>query len=344
MTRAWPRWSARRSNPTSAGDGPMEEIRTRWGDKPYHSLDYHLRETFGEKVYRISLNAGCTCPNRDGTLGSRGCIFCSAHGSGDFAAAADASVTTQIEAARQRLWDKRHCRKYSAYFQAFTNTYGPYERLRSLYFEAVCHPDVAVLSVATRPDCLPLAILELLEELSRIKPVWVELGLQTIHPATSSFLRSGFTLDCFQKAVLELKRRRIPVIVHVILGLPGETREMMLQTVDYLAALHVDGVKLQLLHVLTDTDLYDYYCSHPFPLLSREEYCCLIMECLEHLPQDVVIHRLTGDGPKALLAAPLWSCAKRTVLNEIHRCMKEHGSFQGRYRIGSGSVPGTEAP
>lgn len=328
----------------------MDTYRTRWGDKPYYSLDYYLKQTFGEKIYRISLNAGCTCPNRDGTLGSRGCIFCSAQGSGDFAAPAAASITEQIETARLQLLKKRGCRKFIAYFQAFTNTYGPLERLKRLYLEAVSHPAVAALSIATRPDCLPPEMLQLLEELSRIKPLWIELGLQTIHPDTRTFIRSGFTLDCFQNAVLELKRREIPVIVHVILGLPGETRQMMLKTIDYLARLSVDGVKLQLLHILTDTDLYEYYCSHPFPLLSREEYCSLIMECLEHLPPDVVIHRLTGDGPKHLLAAPLWSSGKRTVLNEIHRCLAEHHSFQGKYWAGQnpwpanpdfGSLPGS---
>lgn len=309
----------------------MDTWRTCWGDKPYHSLDYYLRQTFGEKVYRISLNAGCTCPNRDGTLGSRGCIFCSAHGSGDFAAPPQPSVTAQIEAAKEQLAKKRGCRRFIAYFQAFTNTYGPIGRLRQVYLEAVSHPDIAVLSIATRPDCLPPEMLKLLEELSRIKPVWVELGLQTMHQQTHAFIRSGFTPDCFENAVSKLQNRQIPVIVHVILGLPGETRDMMLQTVDYLAALPVNGIKLQLLHVLTDTDLYDYYCSHPFPLLSLEEYCSLIRDCLEHLPQDIVIHRLTGDGPRHLLAGPMWSTRKRMVLNEIHRCLKESGSFQGKY-------------
>lgn len=309
----------------------MDTWRTRWGDKPYYSLDYYLKQAFGEKVYRISLNAGCTCPNRDGTLGSRGCIFCSAHGSGDFAALPQASVTAQIEAAKRQLAQKRGCRKFIAYFQAFTNTYGPLGRLRQLYLEAISHPDIAVLSIATRPDCLPPEMLGLLAELSRIKPVWVELGLQTIHPQTHAFIRSGFTLDCFQNAVAELKRRKIPVVVHLILGLPGESRDMMLETVDYLASLSVDGVKLQLLHVLTDTDLYEEYCRQPFPLLSLEEYCSLIKDCLEHLPQNVVIHRLTGDGPRRLLAGPMWSTRKRMVLNEIHRCLKEQGSFQGKY-------------
>lgn len=309
----------------------MDTWRTCWGDKPYYSLDYYLKQAFGEKVYRISLNAGCTCPNRDGTLGSRGCIFCSAHGSGDFATPQKATVTAQIEAAKGQLIQKRGCRKFIAYFQAFTNTYGPPERLRRLYLEAISHPDIAVLSLATRPDCLPPKMLNLLEELSCIKPVWIELGLQTMHAKTHDFIRSGFSLDCFQDALWELKHRRVPVIVHVILGLPGETRDMMLQTVDYLAGLPIDGIKLQLLHVLTDTDLYRYYCRHPFPLLSLEEYCSLVTDCLEHLPQNVVIHRLTGDGPRHLLAGPMWSTRKRMVLNEIHRCLAQNGSFQGKY-------------
>lgn len=305
-------------------------LRKFWGDKPYYSLDYYLKEQFGEKVYRLSLNGGCTCPNRDGTLGRGGCIFCSKEGSGDFSAPASASVTEQIESAKARVAGKRNCRKFIAYFQAYTNTYGAIEKLRAMFLEAIAHPDIVVLSIATRPDCLPEEVLALLDELNRIKPVWVELGLQTIHPATSRFIRSGFDLPCFEAAVLQLREIGIPAIAHVILGLPGESRAQMLETVDYLGKLKIDGVKLQLLHVLTDTDLYDYYLKHPFPLLEQEEYCDLIRECIEHLPPETVIHRITGDGPKKLLAGPLWSCNKRQVLNRIHSLMKECGSYQGK--------------
>ncbi len=308
----------------------MTDVRTRWGDKPYCSLDYYLREQFGEKVYRLSLNAGLTCPNRDGTLGNRGCIFCSGHGSGDFAAAPAGSVTRQIEAARIQVAKKRNCRKFIAYFQAYTNTYGPLPYLRKIFFEAIRHPDIVALSIATRPDCLPEEVLDLLTELARIKPVWIELGLQTIHPRTSSFIRSGFSLECYETSVHRLQERHIPVITHVILGLPGETKQDMLETIDYLAGLGIDGIKLQLLHILTDTDLYTYYQEHPFPLLSMEDYCELVMECIEHLPPDMVIHRITGDGPARLLFAPLWSLRKRHVLNQIHKTMQEHNSYQGK--------------
>ena len=304
--------------------------RTRWADKPYYSLDYYLKKQFGEKVYRLSLNAGLTCPNRDGTLDTRGCIFCSRGGSGDFAASADRSVTEQIEDAKEMIAKKSSCKKYIAYFQAYTNTYGPVSYLRSIFLEAIEHPDIAVLSVATRPDCLQDEVLALLSELNRIKPVWVELGLQTIHESTGRFIRSGFSLSCFTDAVQRLKSCGIPVIVHVILGLPGETKDMMLETIDYLAHLGIDGIKLQLLHILTDTDLFDYYQEHPFHLPSPEEYCDLICECIEHLPPNVVIHRLTGDGPKKLLAAPLWSSNKKTVLNRIHKTLRERNAWQGR--------------
>lgn len=324
QTRKPPKKQARK--PSAA----TSERPILWGDKPYYSLDFYLREQFKEKVYRLALNGGCTCPNRDGTLGTGGCIFCSREGSGDFAASASASITEQIEAAKVQIVRKRPCRKFIAYFQAFTNTYGPIDKLRKMFFEAIAHPDVVVLSIATRPDCLPEEVLVLLKELNQIKPVWVELGLQTIHPDTSRFIRSGFDLGCFESAVMALRKLEIPVIAHVILGLPGETEAMMLETVDYLGQLGIDGVKLQLLHVLTDTDLYHYYLKHPFPLLAQDKYCKLVIQCLEHLPPRTVIHRITGDGPKKLLAGPLWSCNKRQVLNQIHRMMKEQNSWQGK--------------
>lgn len=309
----------------------MYTKQTHWGDKPYYSLDYYLKEKFGEKVYRLSLNAGLTCPNRDGTLDTRGCIFCSRGGSGDFAAPVSESITSQINAAKQLISNKSRCQKFIAYFQAYTNTYGPVDYLRKIFYEAIQHPDIVVLSIATRPDCLSEEILTLLSELNQIKPVWVELGLQTIHADTSRFIRSGFTLACFMDAVCHLKKLHIPVITHVILGLPGETKTQMLETVDFLSHLGIDGIKLQLLHILTDTDLYDYYKEHPFPLLSLEEYCQLLCCCIELLPPDMVIHRITGDGPKKLLAGPLWSSNKKLVLNQIHKTMKECDSYQGKH-------------
>ena len=304
-----------------------------WGEKRYYSVDYYLKQAFGEKVYRLSLNGGMTCPNRDGTLGSRGCIFCSSAGSGDFAQNGCAPIPDQLAAAKGQLMQKRNCRKFIAYFQAYTNTYAPVDVLRKLFWEAVSDPDVVILSIATRPDCLSEEVLSLLDELNQYKPVWIELGLQTIHPDTSRFIRSGFTLECFHQAVSDLARRQISVIVHVILGLPGETPRQMLETVSHVGRLPVFGIKLQLLHVLSDTDLGALYQKQPFPLFSMEEYCELIGDCLELLPPAITIHRLTGDGPKNLLIAPLWSSAKRTVLNQIQKTMKDRDTWQGKYYI-----------
>ncbi|MCI8300383.1 MAG: TIGR01212 family radical SAM protein [Lachnospiraceae bacterium] len=302
-----------------------------WNGKRYYALDYYLKQTFGEKVYRLALNGGMTCPNRDGTLGSRGCIFCSQAGSGDFAQKSCQPVSLQLSEAKAQIRAKRNCRKFIAYFQAYTNTYAPVDYLRKIFTEAILDPDVVILSIATRPDCLSFDILNLLAELNQIKPVWVELGLQTIHPDTSRFIRSGFTLECFHQAVHALTLRRLPVIVHVILGLPNETRAQMLETVAHVGALQVFGVKLQLLHILSDTDLGDFYKKQPFPLLTQDAYCDLIADCLERLPQTITIHRLTGDGPKELLTAPLWSLAKRSVLNQIEQTLKLRDTWQGKY-------------
>lgn len=302
-----------------------------WGEKRYYSVDYYLKQAFGEKVYRLALNGGMTCPNRDGTLGSRGCIFCSAAGSGDFAQDGCIPIPEQLAAAKGQLRNKRNCRKFIAYFQAYTNTYAPVEKLRKLFMDAIKDPDVVILSIATRPDCLSGEVLKLLEGLNRIKPVWVELGLQTIHSDTSHFIRSGFTLECFHQAVLELHQRGIPSIVHVILGLPGESGAQMLETVSHVGRLPVFGIKLQLLHVLSGTDLGALYRERPFPLFTQEEYCEMVCRCLELLPPSITIHRLTGDGPKELLMAPLWSRAKRSVLNQIHQTLKEQDTWQGKY-------------
>ena len=305
-------------------------MRKYWNEKRYYSLDYYLKETFGEKVYRIALNGGMTCPNRDGTLDTRGCIFCSAGGSGDFASSVDLSVTKQIEEGKKLLHKKTDCRLFIAYFQAYTNTYAPVSYLRKIFSEAICHPDIVALSIATRPDCLDSEILTLLSELNHIKPVWVELGLQTIHPQTATFIRRGFDYDCYEKAVFSLKAQGISVITHLILGLPSETHEQMLSSVKKISTLPLDGVKLQLLHVLENTDLADYYKKEGFSVLSQKEYVELIIDCLEYLPQNVVIHRLTGDGPRKLLLAPEWSIHKKQVLNQIQRRLKERDTYQGR--------------
>ncbi len=302
-----------------------------WNGKPYHSLDSYVREQFGEKLYKLALDGGMTCPNRDGTISYGGCIFCSEGGSGEFAQKQMTSVSEQIEAAKKRL-EGKFSGRYIAYFQSYTNTYAPVSYLEPLFMEAILHPDVAALSIATRPDCLPEDVLELLSRLNQIKPVWIELGLQTIHPQTAGLIRRGYPLSCFETAYLNLKKRGLTVIVHVILGLTGETREMMLSTISYLGNLspRLDGVKLQLLHILKGTSLAAMYQEHPFPVFSMEEYIDFVIDCVELLPPEIVIHRLTGDGPKSLLIAPLWSSNKKLVLNTLTRRFKERASYQGK--------------
>ena len=301
-----------------------------WNGKPYHSFDYMLKERFGEKIYKVALNGGMTCPNRDGTLGSRGCIFCSAGGSGDFAGNRQDSITQQIEKQASSIRQKRGVAKFIAYFQAYTNTYAPVDYLRRIYTEAISHPDIVAVSIGTRPDCLDKDILQLLDELNQKKPVWVELGLQTIHETTAQYIRRGYPLSCFEQAVSELRKRNLDVIVHTILGLPGENRNDILSTIEYLNHQDIQGIKLQLLHVLKGTDLADDYLAGKFQVYTMEEYLDLVIDCLEHLNPEIVIHRLTGDGPKDLLIAPLWSSAKRTVLNTLHRKCKLQHSFQGK--------------
>lgn len=301
----------------------------RWGEKPYYSLDYDLKQTYGGKLYKLALNGGMSCPNRDGTLGTRGCIFCSAGGSGDFAAPAALSVIEQIHHEIERIKKKDTTGRYIAYFQAYTNTYAPVWRLRELFEAAIACPEVAVLSIATRPDCLPDEVIELLAELNEKKPVWVELGLQTIHEDTARYIRRGYELPCFETAVAKLAAKHITIITHVILGLPGETAEDMYETIQYLNRQPIQGVKLQLLHVLEGTDLAADYRAGKFRTLSETVYCELICGCIARLRPDIVIHRLTGDGPSDILIEPLWSRRKIPVLNTIHHHMKETGIWQG---------------
>ena len=293
-----------------------------------------MQERFGCKVYKLALDGGMTCPNRDGTLDTRGCIFCSTGGSGDFAQGRCGSVAGQIEGARARLWSKTGAEKFIAYFQSYTNTYAPVEYLETLFSEAISQPSVAALSIGTRPDCLPGEVVELLGRLNKIKPVWVELGLQTIHPDTARYIRRGYELAVYEDALARLKAAGITVIVHVILGLPGEDRERMLQTIDYLGGLHrPDGVKLQLLHVLEGTDLVDDWREGKFSCMEPEEYYDLLCDCLERLPPDMVIHRLTGDGPKRILLSPLWTGDKKRVLNDLNRTLQRRNVRQGaKYR------------
>ena len=302
----------------------------KWGEKPYHSLDYMLRERFGEKVYKVTLNGGMSCPNRDGKLGTRGCIFCSAGGSGDFAADSSLSITEQIDRQISILSAKRPIHKYIAYFQAFTNTYAPVEYLEKIFTEALAHPGIAALSIGTRPDCLGKDVVTLLSRLNRQKPVWVELGLQTIHEKTAAYIRRGYPLSCFEDAVRRLRSEDIEIIVHTILGLPGESTQDILNTMKYLNHQDIQGIKLQLLHVLRGTDLASDYEKGLFCTYERDEYISLVISCLEHLRPDMVIHRITGDGPKDLLIAPLWASRKREVLNLLHHQMKENHNYQGR--------------
>lgn len=288
----------------------------------YTTLNNYLKERFGEKVYKIALNGGFTCPNRDGSIDTRGCIFCSKGGSGDFAESPDLTITEQIENGKKRLEKKIKNGKYIAYFQAFTNTYAPVERLRKIYEEAINHPDIVALSIGTRPDCLGDDVLALLDELNKIKPIFVELGLQTINEDTAKYIRRGYTLEVYDKAVADLHKIGINVVTHIILGLPNESKEDMLNSVKY-ACKVTDGIKLQLLHILKGTDLAKDYEQGKFEVLTLEQYTEIIKECVQIIPENVVIHRLTGDGAKKDLIAPLWSADKKTVLNTINRALKE---------------------
>ena len=298
-------------------------------NKPYRSLNAYYREIFGRKTAKISLDGGFTCPNRDGTCGTRGCLFCSAGGSGDFAENAALSITEQIENGKKQTADKWKDPAYIAYFQAFTNTYAPVEELRRKYEEALTCEGVEGISIATRADCLPNDVLDLLSELNQKTKLWVELGLQTADEESAKFIRRGYSLRVFEKAVHDLAERDIPVIVHVILGLPGESRETILKTIDCINHLPVQGIKLQLLHVLSDSDLADIYEAGNYTPLTKEEYISLTGDCIAHLREDIVIHRLTGDGDKNTLLAPLWSLRKRDVLNSLHKYLKENNIRRG---------------
>jgi radical SAM protein (TIGR01212 family) len=290
----------------------------------YLSFNKYLKDKFGQKVYKISLDGGFTCPNRDGKTGTRGCIFCSKGGSGDFAESREMSITEQIENGKKRVEKKIKSGKYIAYFQAFTNTYAPVEMLRQKYEEAINHHDIVALSIATRPDCLGDDVLRLLDEINKIKPVFVELGLQTIHQKSAKYIRRGYDLSVYDKAVRDLKKIGVNVVVHVILGLPNENENDMLETVKYVCESGANGIKLQLLHVIDGTDLANDYEKGLFKTLEFDEYINLIVKCVKIIPKDIVIHRLTGDGAKKDLIAPLWSADKKRVLNAINKALREN--------------------
>ena len=319
-----------------------------WLGKPYFSLDAWCKQVYGQKVWKLSLQAGLTCPNRDGTLGRRGCIFCSEGGSGDFAlpvGSPQTGIRADLEQLITAACEKHAGSPFIAYFQAFTNTYGPLPYLAALYERVLQVPGIIGISIATRPDCISPEIVCLLKSLQKKYPgkrIWVELGLQTMHDTTAHYLRRGYDLPCFEQAMQLLgsgksggtdtsfdPADRIPVIVHVIIGLPGETPDMLYQTIAYLNTFPLFGIKLQLLHVLAHTDLAEDYRQGLFQTLSLDEYLALTAGCLARLSPDIVIHRVTGDGPKSITLAPKWSFDKKNVLNSLHRYMKNHALSQG---------------
>lgn len=297
----------------------------------YYSLNEYLQKCFGEKVYKLALDIGCTCPNRDGTLGSGGCIFC--HNGSSHFAETGIEINTQIENAKNRVKSKIKTEKFIAYFQSFTNTYGDINYLKKQFTTAIERDDIVALSIGTRPDCLPLEILEILESLNKIKPLWIELGLQTSKEKSAEYIRRGYPNTTYENAVKELKNRGITVITHIIIGLPNETKEDILNTVDFAVKCGTDGVKLQLLHILEDTDLYEDYKQGKVEVLSLEKYIDILFACLEKIPKNIVIHRITGDAPKALLVEPKWSANKKMVLNTINKELEKRDIMQGRYAL-----------
>ena len=288
----------------------------------YYSLNEYLKNTFGEKVYKISLDGGMTCPNRDGKIDTRGCIFCSRGGSGEFSASRNLSITEQIAQAKERICRKTDCKKFIAYFQPFTNTYAPVEYLEKIFTEAIAPDEIMALSVATRPDCLPDEVIGLLSRFNKIKPVWVELGLQTVHQSTADYIRRGYPLSVYDDAVKRLHKEGISVITHIIIGLPNEIDDMIIESARY-AGECSDGIKLQLLHILKGTDLCDEFYKGNVSVLSLEKYTEVLVKCLQAIPKTTVIHRLTGDGDKNILVAPMWSADKKRVLNYINKAIRE---------------------
>lgn len=293
-----------------------------------NTLNAYLKNRFGRKIYKLTLDGGMTCPNRDGKVGFGGCIFCGGNGSGSFCPSVDLSITDQIEEGKKLLKNKIKEGGYIAYFQSHTNTYAAVPYLRKIFYEAVNHPDIVGISIGTRPDCLEDDVLKLLEELAKIKPLWVELGLQTINENTAKLINRCYPLKVYDQAVKNLKSIGAEVVTHVILGLPGESEEQMLETVAYSSKVS-DGIKLQLLHVLRDTKLYEMYQKEPFKIFSMEEYTELLCRCIEIIPKNVVIHRMTGDGDKRLLIEPMWSGNKKVVLNYINKAFSEKDIVQG---------------
>jgi radical SAM protein (TIGR01212 family) len=308
-----------------------------WDNKRYHTLNYFLRNKFSYKVFKISLDAGFTCPNRDGRLSTGGCIFCSPRGSGDFAGSSS-NLVQQFEEVKEMMSKKWKDGRYIAYFQAYTNTYADVDVLREKYYSVLNLEGVVGIAIATRPDCLSIEILDLLEEISKEKYIWVELGLQTVHQSTAEIINRGYTLDTYIKAVQELKKRNIDVVTHVILGLPGENKEEMLQTVEFVANTGTQGIKLHLLHLVKDTKLVNLYEKEQLRIMDMEEYVELVVDCLERIPEDMVIHRITGDGPRETLIEPKWSLKKWEVINAIEHQMMDRDTWQGKRYAENGVI------
>lgn len=306
-------------------------MKTDWDGKKYYSLNYFLRHKFNDKVFKISLDAGFSCPNRDGTISTGGCIFCSGRGSGDFAGDRCLPINEQFEQIKNVMKNKWKSGKYIAYFQAYTNTYASVSELRKKYDEAVNNDGVVALAIATRPDCLDDDVIDLIVEYNKKIYTWVELGLQTSNEDTAKLINRGYTLDIFEKAVSRLRERDIDVVVHTILGLPKETRIDMLNTINYVADMDVQGIKLHLLHLMKDTPLVELYNKGELDFMAKDEYVAVVCEAITLLPQTMVIHRLTGDAPRKLLIEPQWSLKKWEVLNDIDKYLADNDLYQGKY-------------
>lgn len=305
-------------------------VQKIWGDKRYHTLNYFLREKFGDKVFKIALDAGFSCPNRDGTISSGGCLFCSERGSGDFGGDRRFSITNQFEDIVNMMSKKWKTGKYIAYFQAYTNTYGSIEELRGKYEEAITQEGVVGLAIATRPDCLDDAVLDLIQEYSHRVYTWVELGLQTCNDESAKIINRGYRLLKFEEALIGLNKRNIDVVVHTIFGLPGESNDDMLKTIEYVSHKNIKGIKMHLLYLMENTPMVQLYENGMLDFLERDKYVEIICRSISMLPPDMVIHRLTGDAPRELLIGPKWSLKKWEVLNAIDNRLVELDLYQGK--------------
>ena len=302
-----------------------------WGEKSFNNIDYYLKEKFGEKIFKVSLDGGFTCPNRDGTLSYKGCIFCSESGSGEFAGNRKNSITNQINE-QIKFLEKGVDKKYIAYFQNFTGTYGNIDYLRTIYEEAIKHPNIVGIAIATRADCLSEEVLELLSEFNEKTHLWIEIGLQTVNDKTAEIINRGYKTEIFTEKMKELNKRNIKVVTHVIIGLPNENKNDVFSTIDYINEQKTWGIKLHLLYILKNTGLFEYYKSNPFEIMKKEEYISLVTEIISRLDKKIVIHRLTGDAPWKDLYEPKWSTDKRGILNGINKLLKEKKIYQGKER------------